>query len=102
LAHPELSNFFHAALEMGFHFLVYDKKFNFKITIFAQNEEGTKLFISLTCLTHLAPPDIIPDPDDAELSLDMSEMSSDSKAESLSGLSIVVVDVVEVVEILLA
>jgi hypothetical protein len=29
-------------------------------------------------------------------------MSSDSKAESLSGLSIVVVDVVEVVEILLA
>jgi len=54
----------------------------------------------LTCLTHRAPPEIIPDPDEAELSLDMSETSSESNAESLSGLSIVAVECVDVVEML--
>jgi hypothetical protein len=37
----------------------------------------------------------MPEPDEAELSLDMSETSSESKAESLSGLSIVAVEVVD-------
>ena len=45
----------------------------------------------------------MPDPEDAELSLDMRDTSSESKAESLSGLSMLVVVVpVEAVEILLA
>ena len=46
----------------------------------------------------------MPDPDEAELSLDMRDTSSESKAESLSGLSMLVVVVVAVdaVEILLA
>jgi len=43
----------------------------------------------VTCLSQRAPL-IIPDPDEAELSLERSETSSDSKAESLSGLSMVV------------
>ena len=59
-------------------------------------------YFAFTCLTHRAPPEIIPDPDEAELSLDMSETSSESNAESLSGLSIVAVECVDVVEILLA
>ena len=65
----------------------------------------TVVIILPTCLAHLACPEIMPDPDEAELSLDMSEMSSESNAESLSGLSIVVVDVVvavDAVEMLLA
>jgi hypothetical protein len=49
----------------------------------------------LTCLTQRACPEIMPEPDEAELSLDISETSSESKAESLSGLSIVAVEVVD-------
>jgi hypothetical protein len=61
------------------------------------------LDVILTCLVQRTPPEIIPDPELAELSLDMSDTSSESKAESLSGLSIVAVVVaVEAVEMLLA